>query len=427
MGSIYGAMVNKSSGLYIDFVRKVSSVFFNKIFLIIIGFFSSVLTTRLLGAEGRGVWAVTMALAATIGQFCNLGMQSANTYYISEDQNVTPLVIGNLIVTIIFSIVLSGVYYVICLLFPQIAPIGNKALLIAVMFVPLQLAFMLQQNIFIAINHIKNFNFFELLNGSCFPLFLFIFSLFFSVFVERVLIISILAHGLILLLGLFNLIHLLPYRIKIDRCFFKKCLSFGIKVYISNILWGLVRQINIFVVNHFHGLAETGQFSLAFSLVEYINIIHQSVGLIFFPMIIKMKTREEQYKTIKNIMIMTMGVLSVVVVSAILFSPYFIPFVYGDEFAESVFIFRILSLNVLIIAPGNLLSIFFNSQKKLNFVIFVYFLGALFAIVFTIIGNIRWGITGTAIAFLGSNLFISFLFVMKFLKERITENAFELG
>ncbi|MDX1389259.1 MAG: hypothetical protein R3344_08715, partial [Acidobacteriota bacterium] len=78
-----------------DFVQKVIETFATRILLIGIGFATSVLIARILGPEGRGLFAVAGTIAAIGIQFGNLGLHSANTYSVARDRGKLPGLLAN--------------------------------------------------------------------------------------------------------------------------------------------------------------------------------------------------------------------------------------------------------------------------------------------------------------------------------------------
>ena len=56
-----------------------------RILLIGIGLVSAVIVARLLGPQGRGIYAVAAATGALGVQFGNLGLHTSNIYFVARD------------------------------------------------------------------------------------------------------------------------------------------------------------------------------------------------------------------------------------------------------------------------------------------------------------------------------------------------------
>src|SRR3972149_6606561 len=85
---------------------------------------TSVLVARILGPEGRGLYAVAMAVGAIGVQFGNLGLHASNTYYVARERSLLPALIGN---TLLVSFVVGGsgsvLAWIVFSLRPELAPV----------------------------------------------------------------------------------------------------------------------------------------------------------------------------------------------------------------------------------------------------------------------------------------------------------------
>jgi O-antigen/teichoic acid export membrane protein len=89
IGALYRRLINS------DFVRKVAETFGTRILLIGIGLVTSVIVARILGPDGRGLYAVAATIGAIGVQFGNLGLHASNTYYVARDRSLLPALVGN--------------------------------------------------------------------------------------------------------------------------------------------------------------------------------------------------------------------------------------------------------------------------------------------------------------------------------------------
>lgn len=67
-----------------DFIQKGASTFANRILLLGMGLITSVIVARILKPEGRGLYAVTIAITAAGVQFGNFGLHASNTYHAAK-------------------------------------------------------------------------------------------------------------------------------------------------------------------------------------------------------------------------------------------------------------------------------------------------------------------------------------------------------
>jgi hypothetical protein len=107
-----------------DFVRKAAETYATRIAGIAVGFVTSVIVARLLGPEGRGQFAIAVALSAIGVQFGNLGLATSNTYFVSKDRGLLAVLLGNtFLVALGLGAVFSATLHVFLLGWPQLAPI----------------------------------------------------------------------------------------------------------------------------------------------------------------------------------------------------------------------------------------------------------------------------------------------------------------
>ena len=66
---------------------QVAWTFATRILMIVNTVAAGVIVAHWLGAEGVGQLAVINVVVATVVQVCSFGLPSANTYFISQDQN----------------------------------------------------------------------------------------------------------------------------------------------------------------------------------------------------------------------------------------------------------------------------------------------------------------------------------------------------
>lgn len=138
------------------FVMNVTKVFGIKSIVLVLGMVSSIVSARLLGPEGKGIFTVAVAIAGLIVQFGNLGIHSANTYYLSKDQSILPRVVGNSVAVVVMVSVISSGVFLLLKFFPNLSTLHGFTLMLVFAYIPIQLYNMYQQNYFIALDKILN-------------------------------------------------------------------------------------------------------------------------------------------------------------------------------------------------------------------------------------------------------------------------------
>lgn len=141
------------------FVRNVRMTLIVRGGLIGIGVITSVMIARLLGPEGRGIYAAAVVLATIASQFGFLGLQTSSTYYAAREPSLLPALVSN---SLCASLLGGGtIGTILALLFwlrPSWAPVSGATLRAAFLLIPATLGSTLSQNLLLGIKEVKWFN-----------------------------------------------------------------------------------------------------------------------------------------------------------------------------------------------------------------------------------------------------------------------------
>ena len=134
------------------FFRNVAVTFTNRILLLGIGFVASVIVARVLGPEGRGAYAVAVAIGAIGVQFCNLGLHASNTYTVAKKPELlSTLVVNSAVVGIGLGGVVAAAVGLVFSLHPTLAPLHGLLLWLSLCWLPFGLCYLLFQNLLLDI------------------------------------------------------------------------------------------------------------------------------------------------------------------------------------------------------------------------------------------------------------------------------------
>lgn len=382
------------------FVMNVTKVFGIKSIVLILSMVSSIVSARLLEPEGKGVFTVATAIVGLTVQLGNLGIHSANTYYLSKDQSILPRVVGNsAAVVVMVSVISSGVFFLFNV-FPNLSSIHGWTLMLTFAYIPIQLYNMYQQNYFIALDKIKKYSILEMMSGIAYPILLIATAFFQNWFisVNLALVLSILASVLVLGVGVFMLKGELKGKIQIDITLFRNMLPFGLKSYLSCLLSYLVLRADIFMIDFFLNNTENGLYSLAVNLADIVNMIAVSVSMLLFPKLSGMKEEGSKRKFINKTLKYMAIIMLLLVVCATIFSEFAIVLLYGKEYERSIPVFCILMPGIFFWALSSLLFNFFASENMIDINVRASWVGLLVNILANLLFINRLGISGVALA-----------------------------
>ncbi len=327
-----------------DFFRKVIETYSTQISLMAVGLITTVAVTRVLGPEGRGLYAVAMAIGVLGVQFGNFGLNSSNTFYVAHDQTLLPTLLAN---SLLVSTVIGGVGALAAGLFfyfePQHAPLHGPLLVLGLAWIPIGLAFLLTENLLLGLQQVRVFNKIEFMSKA--------FSLIFIgmvIFVRRVnpeyvFAANICGLTLSLIWALKALWRLLPDVPRPSLKLLRQHFGLGLKAYIIVFCSFLLLRIDLLMVKYMLGSEQTGYYSVAASMADYILLLPSVIGLILFPRLSAMRDTAEKLRQAKRAAVGTGLALLPVLALAVVLAPITIRLLFGKLFlpASDAFIWLV--------------------------------------------------------------------------------------
>jgi len=324
-----------------DFVRKVAETFATRVLLIGIGLITSVIVARILGPEGRGLYAVATAIAAVGVQFGNLGLHASNTYYVAKDRSLLSALVGNsLVVSFAFGGGGAFAAWIVFSVWPDLSPVNGFLLIIALVWVPFGLAYMLLQNLLLGLQEVRAYNKIELLQKILFV------CITICIFVGgQIRVETILSINLFILVISFAVVlwairkYFLEFPVP-SLTLFRNNLNFGVKAYLSALIAFLVFKADLFLINHYLGAKDVGLYAVAVNVANMVNLLPDTVGAIFFPKLCGMKDLNSRFKFAKKITIIIAIIMLFIAMMAIAVSGVLITAFFGTAYADAAIPFK---------------------------------------------------------------------------------------
>jgi O-antigen/teichoic acid export membrane protein len=390
-----------------DFLKKFAETFSTRIILIIISLATGVIITRTLGPEGRGIYAIAIAIGALGVQFCNLGLHSSNTFYISRDPSyLSPLLGNSLIVSFVIGTLTGLIAWIVFILFPEIAPISGAILILSLVWIPLNLAYVFLQNLLVGLQDIRSYNNIEL-RAKVFGMFGLGVIIYFELISPiSVFIVALLTLPLSIHFAYRKLIKLLTHKPSPSFSMFKKSLPYGLKSFIGSLLGFLLLKIDLIMVNDMIGKKEAGFYDVAANMAEVFYTFPSIVFLILFPKLCAIESMNEKWVLAKKVGLALM--ISLVLVSFVttFLADFIIQLLFGHAFIPSTQIFVILILGKVVLAAA---SIFGNFIASIHVPITLIYCSAGLVVLNIFLNWILIGMHGMAGAAFSSIICFSFL------------------
>jgi O-antigen/teichoic acid export membrane protein len=397
------------------FLRDISETVATRLVLIVLGLITSVLVARLLGPEGRGLFAIAAAIGAVGIQLGNAGIHSSNTYYVAQNRALLPTLLGNsLLISLGMGISLIGVTAVTFTFYPQIAPLEGALLWFAFLWIPLGLFYLLLQNLLIGLEQFRYYNITEIVTKVLYGVFIALLIWLHQVVVEWVYLAFMIA-GVVGIIVLWRKLMLESGPVNYSWSIFRQSLSFGVRAYLVALFSFLVMRIDLFMVEGILGLEATGHYSIAVTLADYVYMIPVVVGTILFPKLSAMQSKQEKWHFTKKLLFWFTPFIALISFLAALLADPLIRLLFGNAFVPAVEAF-IWLLPAIIFLSIN--TVFMNYFASLGMPLITLY-STVFATGVNVLGN-WWllpelGIAGASIASMiayGIMLLISIYYIL---------------
>jgi O-antigen/teichoic acid export membrane protein len=318
------------------FIRQVGETYATQVFVVALGFVNSILVTRLLGPEGRGLFAAAYAFSAVGVQLGNLGLHSWNTYHVAREPRSLPVLIGNSL-AVCAACGLAALF--VLALFqaqPSMAPVSGVLLVLALVGVPFTLANLLFQNLLIGTQRIHAYNVIDLATRV----------------LAVVLVASTAPLGLVSPEMVFGLV-LASVGLSAGWCFadlrvglsgpitwsvaaLKNGLGYGVRAYLGSLFAFLVLKSDVLMVKYLRGAAETGYYAIAVGLADILMMLPSVVGTVLFPRLAAAPDVASKWALARRVLAWMVPATPVVLVATLIAARPLIVLAYGPAFAPSL-------------------------------------------------------------------------------------------
>jgi O-antigen/teichoic acid export membrane protein len=317
--------------------RQVMETYATRIGTVALGLAITIVVTRALGPEGRGVYAVALVVGTLGVQLGNLGFHASNTFYVNRQRGLLPTLVGN---SLLMSLLLGGAAALAAgLLFhwaPQLAPLHGAILLLALLGIPFGLAYLLISNLMMGIGQVQLYNMAEL--GNRLAQFLVIGL---AILLSRSTATSLFIASLIALL--LTLAWLL-WRIRgfLDRppwpslATFREHVPFGVRAYLVAVLGFLVLRLDLLMVQYMLGAADAGYYSLAVNLADILLMLPAVVALVLYSRLTTLADVPAKFRLTRNAVLATLVFFLPMLLVFGACARWVVPFVFGADFAPAV-------------------------------------------------------------------------------------------
>ncbi len=409
--------------------KNILNTFFTQIPSLFISIVAGIFITRLLGPEGKGVFSVYTANIEILALLFSFGTTQGIVYFISNKKISEYKIQAIALSVLIISIILNGV--IIFKINNRIIFVDNydtlfyKAYLMVLFVITfsnsLMIAFLKAKKNFKNVNFVSIVN--SVLNLLSFSI-LFVLSKYNIVHtsIKLIFVFSIILFSINFILYLYFFLKtskLSPdfnVNIKNDIIPFYK---FSFMGFLGMLVNFLNYRLDIWFVSYYKGSFQLGLYALAVNFAQFLMMISKIFASVMMPYMSEsvqnIRTKVFlQYSRI-NFTIILLGVVFLYITGRFL-----LVFLYGVQFHDSIFPFKILLIGMIFTGTSQLFSSYLSASGRNDLCLYANVTGLLVTVILDIILIPKYGIIGSAYA-TSISYFLIFLvyFVILTIKEKI--------
>lgn len=327
---------------------------------------TGILLARRLGPEGAGVLAVLLALLQTLEQAGNLGLPTANVYFLAKRPDRAAAVAGNAVVApLLVGATLALVLFAARGFVADTFLGGANGGLVVVVLWLLPFRF-LESNLYSLLRGARRFRLWNLFQAASPALD------FAALFVT----IGLLGGGVAAAVAvrtalgtaqclvLFLVVRrAVPVSLGLDRPLLRETFSFGLKTYLQVLASYLHHKVDVWFIAALVGTADVAYYAAAVGYTTLAWFVPDSIGLVLLPRLVTLE-RREIHRLVAFATRCAFFVLALACAASVLLAPLLVPFLYGARFAPAVPVVPILAIGILTMSVGKILFRNFTSQAR---------------------------------------------------------------
>ncbi len=307
---------------------------------------SNIIVTRILGASDKGSFVFFSMLLGAIVPILFFGMGNGIIYYLSskkyqpKDTVLTILLLGFSIG--LFCAFLFGIFWKIGYLGTVGNSFSSTTICLLLLSAPCSSLFLTSTYILTATDNFPKRNILNIFKKIFLSVFLLVFVLSSENKIMAAYWVFFVSSLLIVIIALSILFSTFKFSYSFNIPFLKDCFNYGIKAWIGNIAGRANRSLDQIFLGFIADPAKLGIYSVAYSVANIFMILPSAVAPVLFNKVAGLKDKAGSailtIRTHARLIIL----LAPLIILAMVFSPWIIPWIYGDEFNGSIQPFLIL-------------------------------------------------------------------------------------
>jgi len=367
--------------------------------------FVNIVLARFLGSEDFGLWSLFLSVITIVFTLSYFGINASTRKFVAQHNktsNLKDVLLSSIKLRLIFSLVFSIFFF---FLRGEIAKaLGNSQLEILFLYGTPLIFFAgfaeYFKSVFMGLHRIK-YNFVINLVEHGLKLFLVVFFFLFANSLIFVVNSYVIALCVTCLVGFYILYFNFYKNLEFSQKDFKKeIFKYSIPLILVSLGFIVLTEIDTVMIGIFSTSEEVGIYAVAKQIIIKLPHIALAISMGTMPVFAKLNSenKRELREKFYNILKINSGIYFVIVVGILFLSPFVLPWVFGEEYIDSILPLQILTIYLFLAASSRIVSVALDyvGEAKIR----------AYNIIFTIILNVtlnmflipQYGATGAAIA-----------------------------
>lgn len=342
------------------FISGASITFTTRLIQMGIGLAASVIIARILGPEGKGIYALAILFPTMIIRFADVGIEPATTYHVAQKQYSYKEILGsNVLISLGLSMIGVFAGLIVVLFFSDLvfADVPQEILLFSLILVPTTMLLTAVNQINMGALQFAKYNMTLLCLESTFLSFLV-----FSLLLKNGGIVAALSSRILGYVVGIGLVLFLVFKysggiiLKFNRGYVKKIFHYGFQAYLGNLIAFLNLRIDLLIINHFMNTKEVGYYSISVGLAEKLWMVSSVISVVLFPLVASEKEEKKKKEFTPRVTRAVFFFNSIGYLLIFALGSWFILLLYTDVYSPAIAPLRILIFGALPLSVSKVLS-----------------------------------------------------------------------
>jgi O-antigen/teichoic acid export membrane protein len=399
------------------FAKDLFSVLKSRATVIVCGVLTSVLTARYIGPIGNGIIATLTVYPDLLMSVGSLGIRQSTTYFIGQKKHDEKDIVSSILYVWIFSSLFCLALCYLLLKFSTKGDYSNEMVALAIVAIPFSLFNTYASGVFLGKNNIKEFNRINWVPNVIRFVGTLVLVVFFAMDVRGAMIGIIAGYFFLSFLVFKKLKKIVPLKFKYNPEIIKGLLRLGIIYAISFLIISLNYKVDVMLLERLSTDYEIGIYSKGVSVVQYLWEIPTLLSTIIFARsAVSKDPKEFSYKVATLLRICTVVILAVSVVFYFL-SDFIMITMYGEAFAPSAMVQKLLMPGILLLTVFKVLNMDLAGKGKPWIAMKAMVPSLILNVILNYMWDAKYGANGASLASTVSYALSAVLFLYFYAKE----------